>query len=83
MQRAAAWRATDDFGDEAKSEPAGPTVDVKTLHARIGELALDNDFLVGALGNAGLLSKKKRLTAPTKCWSHARQNFSASAVAVS
>ncbi|MGO7815439.1 hypothetical protein ACC674_38480, partial [Rhizobium ruizarguesonis] len=24
------------FGEEAKAEPAGPTVDVKTLHAKIG-----------------------------------------------
>jgi len=47
--------ATGVFGDEAKAEPAGPTVDVKTLHANIGELTLENDFLVGALGKAGLL----------------------------
>jgi transposase len=26
--------ATGVFGDEAKTEPVGPTVDVKTLHAR-------------------------------------------------
>jgi transposase-like protein len=25
------------FGSEAKSEPAGPAIDVKTLHAKIGE----------------------------------------------
>ncbi|MDX0686344.1 hypothetical protein GOL97_32165, partial [Sinorhizobium medicae] len=25
------------FGDEAKTEPTAPTVDVKTLHAKIGE----------------------------------------------
>ena len=31
-------------------------VDVKTLHAKIGELTLENDFLSGALGKAGLLS---------------------------
>lgn len=47
------------FGDEAKSAPAAPTVDVKTLHAKIGELALENDFLAGALNKAGLLSAKK------------------------
>jgi len=29
-------------------------VDVKTLHAKIGELTLANDFLEGALGKAGL-----------------------------
>ena len=31
----------------------------KTLHAKIGELALENDFLSGALGKAGLLSAKR------------------------
>ena len=51
--------ATGVFGDEAKAEPAGPTVDVKTLHAKIGELTLENDFLAGALGKAGLLGGKK------------------------
>ena len=47
------------FGGEAKSEPAAPAVDVKTLHAKIGELALENDFLAGALNKAGLLSARK------------------------
>jgi transposase len=28
----------------ARSESAGPAVDVKTLHAKIGELTLTNDF---------------------------------------
>lgn len=32
---------------------------VKTLHAKIGELTLENDFLSGALGKAGLLSAKR------------------------
>ena len=36
-----------------------PSVDIKTLHAKIGELALENDFLEGALTKAGLLSVKK------------------------
>ena len=31
------------FGSEAKSEAAAPAIDVKTLHAKIGELALEND----------------------------------------
>jgi len=29
--------------------PVTPTVDVKSLHAKIGELTLENDFLEGAL----------------------------------
>jgi transposase len=43
-----------------KSTPATPTVDVKTLHAKIGELTLENDFLSGALGKAGLLPSGAR-----------------------
>jgi transposase len=41
------------------SEPASPAVDVKSLHAKIGELTLENDFLEGALTKAGLLSAKR------------------------
>ena len=47
------------FGAPATPEPA-PAVDVKTLHAKIGELTLENDFLAGALGRAGLLPSAKR-----------------------
>ena len=50
--------ATGVFGDETKAEPSGPTIDVKTLHAKIGELTLENDFLSGALGKAGLLGTR-------------------------
>ena len=38
---------------------AAPVVDLKVLHAKIGELTLENDFLAGALGKAGLLSAKR------------------------
>jgi hypothetical protein len=38
---------------------AAPPVDVTVLHAKIGELTLENDFLEGALTKAGLLSAKK------------------------
>ena len=34
------------FGGDAKTEPAEAAVDVKTLHAKIGQLTLENDFLV-------------------------------------
>jgi transposase len=37
------------FGAVAPAE-ATPALDVKTLHAKIGELTLENDFLSGALG---------------------------------
>jgi transposase-like protein len=47
---------------EVFDRPGGseaPPVDVKVLHAKIGELTLENDFLEGALTKAGLLSAKK------------------------
>jgi len=47
------------FGSGPAVKEAGPTVDLKTLHAKIGELTLENDFLSGALGKAGLLSAKR------------------------
>ena len=43
-------------GSRAGSEPA---VDLKALHAKIGELTLQNDFLSDALNKAGLLSAKR------------------------
>ena len=36
------------------SSPAAPEIDIKSLHAKIGELTLENDFLEGALSKAGL-----------------------------
>jgi transposase len=39
--------------------PSAPAIDVKSLHAKIGELTLENDFLEGALTKAGLLSAKR------------------------
>ncbi len=36
-----------------------PEVDIKTLHVKIGQLTLENDFLESALTKAGLLSAKK------------------------
>ncbi len=49
-------RAASVFGAEVLNEPA---VDLKSLHAKIGQLALENDFLSGALTKAGLLSAKR------------------------
>ena len=51
--------AADVFGAGGNSTPATPTVDVKQLHAKIGELTLENDFLEGALTKAGLLSARR------------------------
>ena len=47
------------FGSEARGERAGPAADLTVLHAKIGELTLEKDFLSGALNKAGLLSAKR------------------------
>ncbi|MGF6547480.1 hypothetical protein QFZ96_002551 [Paraburkholderia youngii] len=39
--------------DTGKSTTGVPPVDVTVLHAKIGQLTLENDFLSGALGKAG------------------------------
>ena len=49
-------RAADIFG---KSSESSPPVDVKAMHAKIGQLTLENDFLEGALTKVGLLSAKR------------------------
>jgi transposase len=60
-----AWRAhlveaaSGLFGLSGAASDATPAIDVKTLHAKIGELTLENDFLSGALTKAGLLSAKR------------------------
>jgi transposase len=43
------------FGAEA----AEPAVDLKDLHAKIGQQSLEIDFLSGALTRVGLLSAKR------------------------
>ena len=47
------------FGSGAPGTEAAPAMDLKVLHAKIGELTLENDFLAGALSKAGLLSAKR------------------------
>ncbi len=49
-------RVADVFG--GSTSPAD-TPDLKTLHAKIGQLTLENDFLESALTKAGLLSAKR------------------------
>ena len=44
---------------EGGGTSAAPPVDLKALHAKIGQLALENDFLEGALNKAGLLSARR------------------------
>jgi transposase len=50
-------RAAGVFGAPMAAD--APPVDLKVLHAKIGQLALENDFLEGALSKAGLLSVKR------------------------
>jgi transposase len=51
-------RASDVFATAAeRKETSGP--DVKELHAKIGQLAMENDFLAGALGRVGDASAKR------------------------
>ena len=49
-------RAAEVFG---KISESNPPVDVKAMHAKIGQLTLENDFLEGALTKVGLLSAKR------------------------
>ena len=50
-------RAAEVFASAAEKREPGP--DVKTLHAKIGQLALENDFLSNALGRIGDASAKR------------------------
>ena len=50
-------RAAQVFGGEAVEVEALPIV--RQLHAKIGQLAVENDFLAGALGKTGMPSAKR------------------------
>jgi transposase len=47
------------FGSGSAAPETAPVVDLKLLHAKIGELTLEKDFLSGALSKASLLSAKR------------------------
>jgi hypothetical protein len=40
------------FGSAAAASNTRPALDIRTLHAKVGELTLENDFLSGALSRA-------------------------------
>ena len=46
--------AADVFASGPRSNETNAPVDIKQLHAKIGELTLENDFLEGALIRAGM-----------------------------
>ena len=48
------------FGSEARADATVPAVELKSLHAKIGELALWDNFLSGALSKAGLAPTGRR-----------------------
>jgi transposase len=51
--------AAEVFERGASGKPSAPPVDIKALHAKIGELTLENDFSAAALGKAGLPSARR------------------------
>ena len=73
------WKAQLEGGAAEVFGPGGgaapPAVDVKSLHAKIGELTLENDFLEGALTKAGLLSAKRWSTGRTICRSPSKRKL--------
>ena len=42
------------FGSDSRGDTQVPVIDLTVLHAKIGELTLETDFLACALGKAGL-----------------------------
>jgi len=64
-QQITAWKAplqegaAGVFGSEPAGAETAPVVDLKVLHAKIGELTLEKNSLSGALSKAGLLSAKR------------------------
>ena len=51
--------AADVFERGGSGKSSISEIDIKSLHAKIGELVLENDFLGRALGKAGLASAKR------------------------
>lgn len=48
-----------DWKNQLLKGAAEPTIDLKELHAKIGQQSLEIDFLSGALTRVGLLSAKR------------------------
>jgi putative transposase len=57
--------AAEVFGSDSQSEPVEPAIDVKTLHAKTGELGLVNDCVRGAQQD-GTVADRKTMTD----WTH-------------
>ena len=52
-------RATEVFAKSSK--PDDPPIDVKTLHAKVGQLTLENDFFVRSAHKSGHAERKKMI----------------------
>ncbi|PHP19826.1 IS3 family transposase [Sphingobium sp. IP1] len=61
------------FGSDNASETAEPPVDVKTLHAKIGELTLANDFLGRRAREGRSVAERKAMIDPSHNLPLARQ----------
>lgn len=63
-------QAADVFG----GQPNAPLVDLKVLHAKIGQLALENDFLENGANQSGIGRRKQIITAnhPLPISTHAK-----------
>ncbi|MCE8531757.1 IS3 family transposase, partial [Ruegeria pomeroyi] len=64
--------ATGVFGEAPKSDPEA-TIDVETLHAKIGELTLENGFFVRRARQGGSVAERKKMIDPTAKLSVSRQ----------
>ena len=64
--------ATGVFGEAPKTDPE-PAIDVKTLHAKIGELTLENDFFVRGARQGGSVAERKTMIDATAKLSVSRQ----------
>jgi hypothetical protein len=51
--------AADVFERGGNAKSSAPEIDLKALHAKIGELVLENEFLERALGEAGFPGAKR------------------------
>ncbi|WP_303795588.1 IS3 family transposase [Sandarakinorhabdus limnophila] len=49
------------FGSDSHAEPAEPAIDLKTLHAKIGELTLVNGFFVRGARQGGTVAERKTM----------------------
>lgn len=57
---------TDVFDDRPRASKE-PEIDIKSLHAKMGQLTLEKDFLKGALDKAGLWSHSPKADCEAIC----------------